>query len=239
MANGVGSKRRSFARPGITANVTRSVVRFSTRRLTTKLRALFSIRSRRRCIFALLVVGFLVHLVFLLYYNTFLSLQYDVEEARAQIDTQLQLRKNIILNLNVMVTGYGKHEKALFEYAADTRKAMLKPPPGTSPKEAPIPDQLRPILTGDTDTLLSKIFAIAERYPDLRLSENFQRFMDALVNAESKVAEERMVYNKRANMMSTTIGQFPGFIFAWLYGFEAPVFFEPEGDARKPPKLEY
>ena len=58
----------------------------------------------------LFIVLVLIHLVFLLYYNTFLSLQYDVEEARAQVDTQLQRRKNIILSMNVMVIDYAKHE---------------------------------------------------------------------------------------------------------------------------------
>jgi LemA protein len=94
------------------------------------------------------------------------------------------------------------------------------------------------VLAGDLDSLLSRIFAIAERYPDLRLSENFQRFMDALVDAEDKIAEQRMVYNERANIMSTAVDKFPGFIFAKVYGFEPPPFFEPEDEARWPPNVE-
>ena len=96
-----------------------------------------------------------------------------------------------------------------------------------------------PKAAGDLDALLSKVFAIAERYPDLRLSENFQRYMDALVDAETKIAEQRMIYNKRANDMSTAVGTFPGFVFAKLYGFEPPAFFEPEAEARKPPKVRF
>ena len=178
----------------------------------------------------LFVALFLIHLVFLLYYNTFLSLQYDVEEARAQVDTQLQRRRNIILSMNVMVIDYAKHEREIFTHAVDTRKEMLEPPSGAVPADAPE-------MAGDMDALLSKIFAIAERYPDLRLSENFRRFMDALVDVESNVATERMMYNTRANMMSTAVGKFPGFLFAWIYGFHAPPFFEPDPAAQKPPKV--
>ncbi len=200
--------------------------------------------------------------LFLFYYNTFLSLQYDVEEAGAQIDTQLQRRKNIILNLNAMVMDYAEHEKEIFKHAADTRAQMLasgsgdespRPKPGkmmpkmkktegpeAAPRKIPPRREAGPVpdLAADLDALLSKIFAVAERYPDLRLSESFQHFMDALVDAENRIAQERMSYNKRVNDMSTIVGKFPGFIFAKVYGFEAPPFFEPEAVARRPPNVE-
>lgn len=214
-------------------------------------------RSWKRYILGALLVIILLKLVFLLfYYNSFLSLQYDVEESRAQIDTQLQRRMNIILNLSLLVRDYAKHEREIFTHTTDTRKDMLEPESGTPPKQGPRSDRGRnnpgaqvseeldallskPQMTaGDLDALLSRVFAIAERYPDLRLSENFQRFMDALVYAEDKIAEQRMIYNERANIMSTAVGKFPGFIFAKIYGFEAPVFFEPEDQARRLPKVE-
>ena len=179
--------------------------------------------------------------LFYFYYNAFISLQYDVEEAAAQIDAQLQRRKNIILNLNIMVMDYAEHEKELFRYAADKRKEMVQPKPGVPPREAPSREAggetQPPGTAGDLEGLLSKIFAVAERYPDLRLSENFQRYMDALVDAETKIAETRMEYNESANDMSTAVGTFPGFIFARLYGFEPPLFYEPEAEARRPPDL--
>jgi len=182
--------------------------------------------------------------LFLFYYNSLLSLQYDVEEAQARVDTQLQRRKNIIMNLNIMVMDYAEHERDIFTHTSEIRKEMLASAPEAPPMEGrdaenPNPGEgAQPLKgIGDLEAMLSKVFAIAERYPDLRLSENFQHFMDALVDAENKIAEERMLYNKRANEMSTKVGKFPGFIFARLYGFESPPFFEPEDEARNPPKV--
>ncbi|MHC5035812.1 MAG: LemA family protein [Planctomycetota bacterium] len=203
--------------------------------------------------------------LFLYYYNTFLSLQYDVEEADAQIDTQLQRRKNIILNVGIMVKDYAEHEREIFKHTARTRKEMIVPRPGVSGEtvEGAVPGEEKPGPTlveslealidkilnrgrgvqaqkavGDLDTLLSKIFAVAERYPDLRLSENYRQFMEALVDAENKIAEQRMIYNERANDMSTSVGTFPGFILARIFGFDAPPFYKPELAAREPPKVE-
>jgi LemA protein len=202
-------------------------------------RAWFHKRNTKQVIFAIVVSLVITKAIFMLYYyNTFLSMQYDVEEANAQIDTQLQRRKNIISNLNIMVMDYAKHEKALFEYTANTRKDMVAPGPGARPKKAPGPAKGLLAMGANMDAVLSRILAVAERYPGLRLSENFQRFMDGLVDAESNVAEQRMIYNQRANDMSTAVGKFPGLIFAKIFGFQAPEFFEPDEDAQKPPKIE-
>ena len=62
--------------------------------------------------------------------------------------------------------------------------------------------------------------------------------MEALVNVEAQVAEQRMIYNQRANVMSTEVDKFPGFLFAKVYGFEAPPFFEPHSDVQLPPNVE-
>lgn len=212
----------------------------------------------------ILVIVLIKATLFLVYYNTFLSLHYDVQEAQAQVDTQLQRRMNIILNLSIMVVDYAEHEREIFTHAVDTRKEMLEggalsegaPGPnqgdkGLAGQEAADLDALlarvrnqggedqSPAAASDLETLLSKVFAIAERYPELRLSENFLSFMDALVDAENKIADQRMIYNKLANEMSTAVGKFPGFIFAKIYGFEPPAFFEPDPGALTLPKVEY
>ncbi len=256
------------------------------------------------------------------YYNTFISLAYDVEEAKAQIDTQLQRRKNILLNLATMVEDYAKHERLIFKDIAEIRAALmgakrepapahtksfspaplkaagqppqapanapsprnrsgepkpgLKFPPGTpatSSKTPPAPGTKAPTdkpapravpsrkppraarqnvkapslpaspadigqVAGNIDAF-SKIFAFAERYPSLKLNENFQSFMDALIDAENKIAEQRMLYNIRANKMSTVISKVPGYAFAKLYGFTSPPFFESESAARTSPQVKY
>jgi LemA protein len=176
-----------------------------------------------------------------LYYNAFLSMQYDVDEAAAQVDVQLQRRRNIILNLGTMVMNYAEHEKEIFTHATDMRTAMTAPRPGARPKRPPEQGQKEsaPGAATDLESVLARVFAVAERYPDLRLSENFQRYMDALVDVETRIAEQRMVYNTRANVMSTAVDKFPGFIFAKIYGFEPPPFFEPEEEARKPLRVDY
>jgi LemA protein len=171
------------------------------------------------------------------YYNTFVSMQYDVDEAAAQVDAQLQRRRNVIRNLSIMVMNYAEHEREIFTHATDTRKELVQPRPGAPPGQEE--KQQVPGTAGSVDDLLARVFAIAEKYPDLRLSENFRRYMDALVDIEARIAAQRMIYNTRANAMSTVVDKFPGFLFARMYGFKPPAFFEPEEEARIPLRVDY
>ena len=188
------------------------------------------------------------------YYNTFLSMEYDIEESRAQIDTQLQRRKNILLNLTTMVEDYAEYEKGLFKEIAairaavmgsggvrpDDQRALAPGTDGADPAvEAAAPTGAAGLAPGDPITALaSRLLAIAEGYPEVKLHENFQKFMEALVDAENTIAEERKLYNVRANDFSTAIGVFPGNLFAKLFRFKPPVFV-PADVERTAPRVTY
>jgi LemA protein len=81
------------------------------------------------------------------------------------------------------------------------------------------------------DSKLSKLLAVAERYPDLKLSENFRNFMDALVETEKELCDERMRYAETVNTFTTKLKTFPGNVFGKAYGFESVPYYEADQDA--------
>jgi len=78
---------------------------------------------------------------------------------------------------------------------------------------------------------LSGVLALAEQYPDLKLSDNFRKFMDALVETEKSLCAERMTYSDVVNSYTTKLKVFPGNLFANIYGFEPVPYFEADRDA--------
>lgn len=78
--------------------------------------------------------------------------------------------------------------------------------------------------------LFSKIQAVAEQYPALRLSENFQQHSKAVVDTETMIAIQLMVYNEAVNIYTTALAQFPGNIFGAVGGFERAEFYKPNAD---------
>jgi LemA protein len=96
-------------------------------------------------------------------------------------------------------------------------------------------DPLNAKLSGDLaqwENALSRLMAIAEQYPDLKLSENFRTFMDAILGFEGIIAELRMEYNNSVNEYSTVKDQIPGCVYAFMFQFKDFSYFQVDKDAR-------
>lgn len=196
--------------------------------------------KRRVLLVALLFLFASQCLILIHYYNKFLIMESDVHAAKSQVDVQLQRRKNIVASLNALVVAYARHEKDIFEHGIDTRTGLLRPQPagpaGNGQAEKPAPRLPLPGL--GADSALSRLLAVAEAFPGLRLSENYQRFMDALVDSETKIAEQRMLLNQRSNSMATAIGTFPALWYNRLLRFRVPMFYIADPDVNEPVRLE-
>ena len=173
------------------------------------------------------------------YYNNFINLKYNLEANSAQIDTQLQKRKNLIINLGKTVVEYSKHEREIFTLVAELRtmfsggnsETILEDIRNKINNNDPVSSILSEDL-GKWENTLSRLIAIAEQYPDLKLSENFRTFMDAILGFEGIIAELRMNYNNSVNEYSTIKDQVPGCIYAYLFGFKDYPYFQVDEDAR-------
>jgi len=212
--------------------------RFADRRLKQVGARLGAIKKKRLVYAVIIALLALVAWAHIYYYNKFYTLGAEVHAARSQINVQLQRRKDVVASLNTVVVAYARHEKEIFEHAIDTRNEMVHPAPGDSVKEAQNSGPRLPIPGSILDPALSKILAVAEGFPGLRLSENFQRLMDALVEVETQIAEKRMLLNARCNDMSTALNLFPAFLFNKTLRFEVPTFYTADEDVNKPVELE-
>jgi LemA protein len=191
-----------------------------------------------------LVVGAVVVVVVLnawavaYYYNNFMQLQSNIAGARSQVIVQLQRRKDVVAELNAVVLAYAKHEKEIFEHAVNTRKEIMRPGATVSSEDAPPVGPRLPFPVATLDASLSKVLAVAEGFPGLRLSENYQRLMDALVQVETNLAEQRMLLNSRCNAMETELYLFPGVVYNWALRFKVPTYYIPDEDVHAPISLE-
>ena len=164
-------------------------------------------------------------------YNGLVTLNVRVEEAWSDITVQLKRRADLIPNLIEAVKGYAKHEKEVFENVTAARAATTN---ATTPTEAAAAE-------GFMQTALKSIFAVAEAYPDLQASENFQQLQTELVDTENKIQASRRFYNGGVREFNTMILVFPNNVWAKQLGFSMRDFFEVENpDAiAEPPKVQF
>jgi LemA protein len=177
---------------------------------------------------AIIVVVAIV-VIAVLYYigkrNSIIASRNRVDESWSGIDVQLKRRHDLVPNLVETVKGYAAHESQVFEKATKARaEAMSARSVGDTAKA-------EQKLTG----ALTDLRAVAENYPTLRATENFQQLSRNLSELEDEIQASRRIYNSNVQSYNTSIQQFPGSIIANQGGFTAREYFEIEDAGEREP----
>lgn len=171
-------------------------------------------------------------------YNGLVSMDENVSNQWANVETQYQRRSDIIPNLVNTVKGYAKHESETLEsvMAARSQATQVKIDPSNC-----TPQQLAAYqkAQGDVTTALGKLLAITENYPDLKANQNFLELQSQLEGTENRINVARKDFNDTAKKYNTSLRRFPRNIIASMFGFEKRNYFEAEAGAEKAPKVEF
>jgi len=177
---------------------------------------------------ALIVVVAIV-VIAVIYYiakrNSIIASRNRVDESWSGIDVQLKRRHDLVPNLVETVKGYATHEKETFEKVTQARADAM------SAESVGDTAQAEQKLTG----ALANLRAVAENYPTLRATENFQQLSRNLSELEDEIQASRRIYNSNVQSYNTDIEQFPGSIIANQGGFTAREFFEIEDKSEREP----
>lgn len=168
-------------------------------------------------IIAIIVVVVLIIVVVGLY-NALVRTKIRVEEAWSDITVQLKRRYDLIPNLVNAVKGYAKHESEVFQKVTEARANALSAQSQGVKETAKAENQF--------EAALKSLFAVAEAYPQLRATENFQQLQAELTDTEDKIMASRRFYNGSARDLNIKIDTFPSNIVAKMFGFKKRDFFE-------------
>jgi len=139
-------------------------------------------------------------------YNRLVALRQGVKQGTADIDAGLRQRHDLVPNLVNTVKGYAGHERETLEEVISARNNAAS----------------GDITSGDEAKLrvaLDRMLALAENYPDLKASANFNALQGELSTLEDKLAAARRALNAAVSRYNTGIESFPAVLFAGLLGF--------------------
>jgi LemA protein len=184
----------------------------------------------------LIIIGVVVVLaiIFAAMYNGLVRLNVRANEAWSDITVQLKRRADLIPNLVNTVKGYATHESKVFEDVTAARAATVS---AQTPAQAAKAE-------GDFQTTMKSLFAVAEAYPDLKASQNFQALQAELTDTEDKIQASRRFYNGVVRDFNTKRTVFPTNVFANMLGFKADKeFFDVDesqlADLQKPVDVKF
>lgn len=162
-------------------------------------------------------------------YNGIVTADNKCDNAWQTIDAQLQRRNDLIPNLVETVRGYAEHESATLEAVTDARAAVAS---------AATPEAKMEASNALTETLKS-LFAVAENYPDLKASANFQQLQADLTDTENRISYARMSFNDMVLEYNNAIETFPGSLIAGSRFRPRAGFEVAAAEAREAPKVQF
>lgn len=171
-------------------------------------------------------------------YNSLVSMDENVSNQWANVETQYQRRADLIPNLVNTVKGYAAHEKETLEgvIAARSQATQIKVDPTDLTPEKLAEYQKA---QGQLATALGRLLAITENYPDLKANQNFLELQAQLEGTENRINVARKNFNDAAKTYNTTIRRFPKNILAGMFGFDKRAYFEAAEGAEQAPQVQF
>jgi len=179
-----------------------------------------------------IVIGIIV--VLLLFYvvstyNSLVGLRNKVHDQFSQIDVQLKQRFDLIPNLVETVKGYAKHETDTFEKVVNARNSYMNASTDAEKVEA----------SNSLSDGISRLFALAEAYPELKANTNFMDLQAQLKEIEEKISYARQFYNDSVLMYNNKVEMIPSNIVASIFRFKRESFFEADEKERENVKVKF
>ena len=170
------------------------------------------------------ILGVIAFAVFMIiyYYNRLIAMKNLADEAWSSVEVQLKRRYNLIPNLVETVKGYATHEKETLERVVKARTAVV----GASSFDERLQAE------GEISGLLRSLFALSERYPELKASTNFLELQKELSEIVEQIQLARRYYNAVVRDYNTLVESFPSNLVARLFNFNKRSFFEIPGNER-------
>jgi len=181
----------------------------------------------------LIVIGVvvLIPLVFVIAtHNTLVALRNHIQDAWANIDTELKRRYDLIPNLVATVKGYAAHEKEIFDRVTQLRTQCMASNGGPEEQAA---DEKQLVAA------LQKMMAVVENYPQLKADQQFLRLQQELVNTEDRIQAARRFFNGNVRDYRNKCQMFPSSIVAGMFGFQPQDYFNVPPSVREVPDAQF
>ena len=193
------------------------------------------------------------------YHNILLDLRYNCKADWADVEAMMQARSHIRQGLISVVMDYSHYERDILTNLTQLRvgPALTLPGKDANSQPAKMPNKdpngqatvsaeqslqqtpLDKMTPQQMEAMFARIKIVAEQYPQIKASENYQQFGTALVESERKIAELIMKYNNDVNIYTTARETWPARLFAWILGFENITWYAPDASTQLYEKVEF
>jgi LemA protein len=198
-------------------------------------------RGALGCLIAIVVIIAIIGISIAGTYNNLVQQSQAVDAQWGQVQSVYQRRADLIPNLVATVKGAANFEKSTYIAVAEARAKVgqLNVPANITSNPQSFA-QFQAAQDG-LSSVLTRLLAVAENYPQLQASENFLTLQSQLEGTENRIAVQRMRYNEVARRYDTTLQSFPTNVIAGLFDgrFPPKAYFAAQPGAQNAPQVKF
>jgi LemA protein len=178
-------------------------------------------------VLAIIVIAIIMYFVGL--YNSLVTFKNNIDRSFSNIDVLLKQRHDELPKLIETCKGYMQYEQKTLLAVTEARTAFMR---ATTPAEKAQADNM---VSGALKTL----FAVAEKYPDLKANTSFMQLQGRITELETKIAAQRSSYNEDVNAFNIRIAQVPANFVAGFMGLQPHALFQVAEADREDVKVSF
>jgi len=184
-------------------------------------------------VLAILVVFIITVIAVILYfvglYNKLVAFKNNIDRSFSNIDVLLKQRHDELPKLIETCKGYMQYEQKTLQAVTEARTAFMR---ANTPAEKAQADNM-------VSGALKSLFAVAEKYPDLKANTNFLQLQGRITDLETKIAAQRAAYNEDVNTFNIRIAQIPASLVAGFMGLQPHALFQVAEADREDVKVSF
>lgn len=172
-------------------------------------------------------------------YNTLQVKDEAVTAAWSEVQNQYQRRADLVPNLVNVVKGYASHEEQVLTEVTQARANVAGLKVDREVLEDPELFQRYQEAQAQMTSVLSRLLAVTENYPDLKANQQFRDLQVQLEGTENRIAVARNRYITTVQDFNSYARQFPQVMTAKVIGMEPKPNFSAEQSAQKAPTVSF
>ena len=173
-------------------------------------------------------------------YNQMQKEEESVFAAWADVEATYQRRADLIPNLVETVKGYAAHESDTLKAVTEARSKVGQVNIAAKDLNNPAALERFQAAQGELSGALSRLLVVAERYPDLKASQNFSDLQNQLEGTENRINVARQRYNEAVRIFNTSIRTFPNSLTNnFLLHLERKEPFKATAGSEQAPKVNF
>jgi len=171
-------------------------------------------------------------------YNSMVNLDENVKAKWGNVQSDYQRRTDLIPNLVNTVKGAANFEQETLVKVQEARSKATSVQVDASNLTPEKIAEFQQAQAGVTSAL-GRLLAVAENYPDLKATKNFQDLQVQLEGTENRIKVSRNDFNTAVQDYNSTVRRFPNNIFAGMFNFKVKDGFKADPGSEKAPEVKF